>query len=336
MIKNKRVKISDIAKAAGVSSSTVSYVLSGQRTISDETKKKVLGTIKEMGYRPDATARSFAMQKTGVIGLYLQKTVSQSDLFFQASLSGIVDSISKRGYKLLLLNELEENIADDYVIPVDRTFAIDGAIVTTTRNLRHYLSEIQMVGIPFVLMGKPPKQMEQEISYVDNDNYKAAYDAVELLFRQGLRNIAVIRDTTDGTFFFDYLAGYTSAHSDYQIDFNPDFILKVCEDSHVVDNIISKIVELKIDGILLLSTNKQIHSYCVYQAENASYPIPVVSFSFDLYEEFYYNKHMKNFYSINSNAKKLGFESAELLLKLLDGKDNGDNKKLLEPQIVKW
>ena len=65
------VKISDVARHAGVSPSTVSYVLSGKRTISPETKERVWEAVEALGYRPHAGARALASSRSNVVALVL-------------------------------------------------------------------------------------------------------------------------------------------------------------------------------------------------------------------------------------------------------------------------
>lgn len=63
------VKISDVARHAGVSPSTVSYVLSGKRSISEQTRRRVLDSVRTLGYRPHAGARALASSRSNVIAL---------------------------------------------------------------------------------------------------------------------------------------------------------------------------------------------------------------------------------------------------------------------------
>lgn len=63
--------IYDVAKAAGVTAATVSYVLSGKRAVSKETHARVMKYVQELGYRPNQIARSLIKQKTKTIGLLI-------------------------------------------------------------------------------------------------------------------------------------------------------------------------------------------------------------------------------------------------------------------------
>ena len=74
------VTIKDVAKAAGVSPSTVTRVIQNKSTISDETKKRVRKAMKELNYHPNLNARSLVSSYTQVIGLVLP---DDSDVFYQ-------------------------------------------------------------------------------------------------------------------------------------------------------------------------------------------------------------------------------------------------------------
>src|SRR5207302_647483 len=65
------VKITDVARHAGVSPSTVSYALSGKRPISEETRQRIEASIRELGYRPHAGARALASSRSNVLALVI-------------------------------------------------------------------------------------------------------------------------------------------------------------------------------------------------------------------------------------------------------------------------
>src|SRR3954467_8080213 len=79
--------IGDVAKAAGVSRSTVSYALTGKRSISEETRARIQAAIEQPGFPPHAGARALATSRTNVLGLYLQ---FQEDEFAPAMLQYVL------------------------------------------------------------------------------------------------------------------------------------------------------------------------------------------------------------------------------------------------------
>ena len=330
MVQNTRVKISDIAKAAGVSCSTVSYALNGKRSISTETRDRILKEVERLGYKPNAMARSFVTNQSNTIGLYVNRELDASDLFMLSNILGINSVINDLRYKILLLNELEGKVLEDYSIPVDRTFAIDGAIVCNARNMRWYLREFEKERLPFVLMGKPPRGVD--IYHVDNDNQDTAYRVVRHFFHQGRTRIALVMNAAqETTFNLDYISGYTTAHNDYQIEFHPEFILRAQETR--LEDFVEMVQQRQIDGILLISSDASYRRYCL---STESLGVPVVFFGLDLYREFLAPPRPgSDLRYIESNAQALGRACAEVLMQLMRG-EHPPKTQLLKQRVLPY
>ena len=105
-MKNK-VTIKEVAKKAGVSSATVSYVLNKKETISEETKKRVWKAIDELRYVPDLSARSLTAGSSKLIGVLIPQTENSSRIMFENNFySEILGSIEYcarlKGYHILI------------------------------------------------------------------------------------------------------------------------------------------------------------------------------------------------------------------------------------------
>src|SRR5450631_301494 len=97
--KNRMSNISDIAKRAGVSSSTVSYVLSGKRPISEEVKQRVYQATQDLGYQPNSLARALVTKRTRIIALLYPSWNASPQMEFVTSIATIA---TLQGYALLL------------------------------------------------------------------------------------------------------------------------------------------------------------------------------------------------------------------------------------------
>src|ERR1035437_4211829 len=95
------ITIKDIAKKAGVSIATVSYVINKSRTVSPELTQRVMAVIKEIGYYPDTNARSLKSKRTLTIGLIVP---DNSNPFFAEIAKGVEDAGFDAGYSVLLCN----------------------------------------------------------------------------------------------------------------------------------------------------------------------------------------------------------------------------------------
>ena len=100
-----KVTISDVARLAGVSTATVSHTINNTRYVSSETKEKVYSAIAELGYTPDASARSFRTGKKKIIGFIVPDIANK---FFATMIEAVEDYLSAHGYQLIIANTRED------------------------------------------------------------------------------------------------------------------------------------------------------------------------------------------------------------------------------------
>jgi len=142
--------IGDVARAAGVSRSTVSYALSGKRMISDETRERIQAAIDELGFTPNAGARALATAQTNVLGLYLQ---FQEDEFAPAMLQYVLPvstTAREHGFDLLMVTDT------DLVGAVTRTtssYMVDGVVLLDVTYDDVRLEPLRRAAQPAVLIG---------------------------------------------------------------------------------------------------------------------------------------------------------------------------------------
>ncbi len=100
-----RVSIKDIAKAARVSHSTVSRALSDSPLVNAETKARIHQLAHEMGYSPDAIARSLVTQQTRTVGVVV---TTITDPFVAEVVQGVEDTAQEKGYSIILASSASE------------------------------------------------------------------------------------------------------------------------------------------------------------------------------------------------------------------------------------
>lgn len=178
--------IDDVARAAGVSTSTVSYVLSGKRPISAPTRQRVERSIRELGFRPHAGARALASSRTNVLALVAPLHVDVNVGVIMQFVTGVVTSARTFEYDVLLLTQDDaaglERVADgsmvDALIMMD--IEADDPRVPVLAGLRQ----------PSVLIGLPTNT--EGLSCVDLDFETAGRVAVRHLAELGHREVALI------------------------------------------------------------------------------------------------------------------------------------------------
>ena len=225
MKRNKQVTADDVAKLAGVSPSTVSRVISNNPRISEATRKKVLKCMDELGYYPNANARSLAIKKTGTIGIIIPTTSEDyfSNPFFTESIRGIIKGASNSGYDLLLSTNTEKGEELKIIQKFIKGSKVDGVILMTSKVNDECIKYLQMMDFPFSIIGST-NEKDEKINQVDNDNYLAAYELTNHIINIGRKRIAMIVGDIDLIVSKKRVKGYKKALMEAGIDFDENLL----------------------------------------------------------------------------------------------------------------
>lgn len=180
-------KITDVARRAGVSPSTVSYALSGKRPISEETRQRVEAAIRELGYRPHAGARALAGRRSNVLALVMPlRPGVHVPTVMQCAVS-VVTTARRHGHDVLLLTQEE---GEDGLTRVADTGLVDALIVMDVALDDLRLPLLRSLDLPSVLIGCPAAP--EGLICVDLDFGAAGEACVEHLARLGHRSVALV------------------------------------------------------------------------------------------------------------------------------------------------
>jgi LacI family transcriptional regulator, galactose operon repressor len=188
----KRVTSQDVADLAGVSRTTVSFVLNDVKgfNISAETRKRVISAAESLNYVPDATAQALASRRAKAIGLVMTRSPHHiaTDAFLPQIIGGMMEVVKDNKLRLLI-EYVEVEHQDRAYLELARAKHIDGMILLTPRLNDAGLKKLEQVDIPTVLMG----HLEGTDFYsVDVDNQLAAQQGVQHLLELGHTQIACI------------------------------------------------------------------------------------------------------------------------------------------------
>lgn len=204
------VTIKDVARAAGVSASTVSRVLNNKGVISEETRKRIWDTMKELEYVPNDVARSFANGSARAFALVIDvvDVRAYANNFFNNTVFGIETAAHENGYNLMITNEKS---VEDEISPVQKLVLgkkIDGIVIPISMAGESLLEKLNDLGFPSVILGHLDEG-RTETSWVDINNTQGGALAVRHLIKKGYRNIAFLYGNDKEQFNQDRLTGYS-------------------------------------------------------------------------------------------------------------------------------
>ena len=219
---NKDVTIYDIAKNLGVSSTTVSRALNNHPAVNELTKKRILETAGEMGYRFNVFASNLRSKKTNNIGVIVPRLNSN----FQSSvLAGMEKVANELGYNLIISQSLESFEKEKANVNSMFNSRVDGLLVSLAENTSTYshFNPFLEKEIPVLFFDRVP--LNTNFAGVVIDNMQASYNATSHLISQGCRRIAHVLGSDRVNVYMDRLKGYKYALVEHQIDFDPDLVL---------------------------------------------------------------------------------------------------------------
>jgi len=205
------VKITDVARHAGVSPSTVSYALSGKRPISEETRQRVEASIRELGYRPHAGARALASSRSNVLALVIPlRTGIHVPVVMQFAVS-VVTTARRHDHDVLLLTQEE---GEEGLRRVADSALVDAMIVMDVQLDDPRLPLLRSLDRPSVMIGFPAEA--DGLTCIDLDFKAAGELCVERLAGLGHRVVALVGSPPEvyvrGTAFAQRVVqGFTAA-----------------------------------------------------------------------------------------------------------------------------
>ncbi len=178
------VTLKDVAKVAGVSYATVSRALSGSPEIGEETRKRIIKLCEEMGYTPNAVARSMVMKKTNIIGLI----VASIDNPFMSELTTKLEIYArKRGYNLMVCNSSYDTELEKEVFSLLMGRQVDGIIMIPVGNESYDGLKSLTAQVPTVFISENMQDLPE--NYIAVDNRQGTCIATEYLYSLGHRSI---------------------------------------------------------------------------------------------------------------------------------------------------
>lgn len=219
-MEQKNINISEIARMAGVSKTTVSRVINNRPDVKPVTKEKVERIIKECGYCPSAIAQAFSKKRSMAIGLVFSdsETDAVSNPYYTELMRGVLDEARKQEYRVVL-----SYLMDNDCLTLVRQKTVDGLLVMTpSSEQRDKLQELQELDVPLVSTSRVMGM--ESLHYIVGDDYGACREIVEYLISMDRRRIAFIGGPECLYSNRSRLKAYQDALAAHQIPYDPAIV----------------------------------------------------------------------------------------------------------------
>ncbi len=221
--KNRAVTIERVAAQAGVSKTTVSFVLNDNPSISAATREKVFKVIEELGYQPNTNARNLSTRTNHTICVVLPEMGHVfEDPYFARAMSGIYDEVEGGDYRLMLRKASYDFAASKEYINLFRRREVAGMLYLGSTLEDGYLADFLETSFPFVFVNSLLPDVA--LPHVIADYVGAGYLATKHLLDLGHRRIAHIAGSMSTLSARDRLAGYRKALAEAGIAYDEKLV----------------------------------------------------------------------------------------------------------------
>jgi len=319
-MKFEAVTIKDIAKALGLSTSTVSRALRDSYEISPETKKLVLEYAEKINYSPNPIALSLKERRSRSIGVIVCEIANS---FFSQVINGIESIAYNNGYNVIIAQSRESYDREVMNLQYLTSRSIDGLIISVSTETNDFSSfrQLHEKGLPIVFFDRIVDEINTH--KVVADGYKGAYDATTHLIKNGFRRIGVIANSEVLSITKERLGGYRAALADNHIDVDETLITH-CEHGGMIPDEVkdatNELLKLKPRPDAIFATSDKLTTGCLRVLKSRNIIVPdemgLTGFSnTDLTELL--NPSLT---VIKQPAFEMGEISTKLLLQLIESK----------------
>lgn len=323
------VLIKDVAKHAGVSSATVSRVLTGKDVVKESTRAKVLKAVEVLDYRPSRVARSLRVMSSQIIGLIISDIQNP---FFTSLVRAVEDIAQANNYALLLCNS-DENL-DKETLYIDLMLAeqVAGVIITPTDEQNNPCQRLLDASVPLVSIDR--RVFGCNIDTVLVDNIRGAYELTEHLINCGHKRIGAVLGSTHITTGRERLEGYRKALQAHNIPFSPELVLVGMPKIDVGKRLTRDLLDLQTPPTAIFTGNNllSIGALTIINERSLNIPDEIAVVGFDNPE---WTELIKPRLTVVAQPTyELGRKAAELILKRIAEPDRPAEIIILDPEIM--
>lgn len=332
----KKVTITEVAKHAGVSVSTVSMVLGNKGRISPDTADKVNKAVQDLGYIRNRAAANLRSNNSEIIGLILKDI---SDPYYSEVAAGISEEIEKQGYMLFLAQCGDQQDKFDKCLLTMAHQGVGGIAFCPIGDNQHFdIESLKSYNLPLVCISRA--SVDKQIDYVGPDNSYAARLATEHLIKKGHRRIAYVGGKLSSLCRAERIGGYCSTLMQFGLPFKPEWVIDCNKSQTAAAEAVHQLLSKHPQITALLCHHSSTALGAVYGVNRTGRTVgkdqfvgeQVAIIGFDDVEEAQLTEPPLTF--INSNAREMGKQAAKRLIEQIHSEDNSPYSLILPPHLI--
>lgn len=322
--------IKDVARLAGVSTTTVSHVMNKTRFVAENTVKKVEAAVEELNYAPSAVARSLKSNSTRTIGMLVTKSTNP---FFAEVVHGVEECCYKHGYTLILCNT-EGNLTKqrDYLRMLTEK-RVDGLLVMCSDLNKELVSLLKKNHeLPMVVMAWGTQDLNTDC--IQDNAKQGGYIATQHFIDNGHTKIACITGPMDKITCQMRLEGFRQALHDANIKERPEWIIEADFECHLAVDATKKLIEKEDRPTAIFCFNDIMALAAISTLHQAGLRIPE-----DISIIGYDNIELAHFFSpplttVHQPKNRLGKTAIKRLLERIANKESKQHIFEMHPVLI--
>jgi LacI family transcriptional regulator len=310
------VTITDVARRAGVSASTVSHVLNRTRYVSQEARDRVLEAIDTLDYVPNHQARSLVRSRTQQIGVAMS---ALTNLYFGEVVHAIEEAASTAGYTLVLADTHDDPDTEARVVAALRERRLDGLLLAPSAGAGNVLDRLARTGLPTVLVDRSP---DPRFDSVCSESVKPMAQLVLHLARRGHRRIAMVAGMAGLTTSEERVTGYRKGLAAAGLPEIPELVVRGGSDPARTQEVVNALLDLPEPPTAIVAAQNAmvIATIRTLRQRGLSVPSDVAVVGFDDFE--WADVFSPRLTTVAQDAGAIGATAVKLLLRRIAGTDS--------------
>ena len=321
-----RITLKDVAALAGVSIKTASRALAGEPGVNVQTLATIKSAAKKLDYRPNRLAQQLrGGQTTHAMALLIGELHNP---FYSEVAAGVESVLRPHGFDIFIASTNEDVDTEKHLIENFIERSVEGILILPASQDHFYLENERRRGTPIIFLDRPPVNVLADS--VTLDNRKATQDAIEYLFDEGHKNIAVLADAENVWTARERVVGVRDAYNSKKIQIDESLIINGVTALDAILETLTRLLALPKDRAptAILALNNQITIGVISALQKLKQPLGLVGFDdFDLAE-------VLSTTVVRHSPFELGRQGALLALDRLENPNRKPSHIVMQAELV--